>query len=53
MLIYINTVGSATTNDATTKSEENYRPTQRPRAYDVSGLPALNRASVIIFFYRL
>jgi hypothetical protein len=33
----------------TTNAEEYYRPTQHARAHDVSGLPALNRASVIIF----
>ena len=39
----------ATTNtDATTNAKEYYRPTQHPRANDVSGLPALIRASVIL-----
>jgi len=31
--------------DATTNAEEYYRPTQRARAHDVSGLTALIRAS--------
>ena len=31
------------------KAEEYYRPTKRARAHDVSGLPALIRASVITF----
>ena len=30
-------------------AEEYYRPTQHARAHDMSGLPALIRASVIIF----
>jgi len=40
----------ATTNtDATTNAEEYYRPTWHARAHDVSGLPALIRAPVIVF----
>ena len=35
--------------DATADTEEYYQPTQRVRALDVSGLPALIRVSVIIF----
>jgi hypothetical protein len=35
--------------DATTNAEEYYRPTWHARAHDVSGLPALIRASVITF----
>jgi len=35
--------------DAKTNAEEYYRPTYHARAHDVSGLPALIRASVIIF----
>ena len=35
--------------DAATKSEEYYRLTQHARAHDVSGLPVMIRASVIIF----
>jgi hypothetical protein len=38
-----------TNTDATTNAEEYYLPTQQYRAHDVSGLPALNRASVITF----
>ena len=33
--------------DATANAEEYYRPTQRARMRDVSGLPAMIRASVI------
>ena len=40
----------ATTNtDATSNAEEYYRPTQHSRAHDVSDLPALIGASVIVF----
>ena len=39
--------------DATTNAEEYYRLTQHARAYDVSGLPALIRASAIHLCYRL
>jgi len=46
---YQYTVGYATTDDATTNAEECYRSTKHARAHDVSGLPALIRASVINF----
>jgi hypothetical protein len=35
--------------DATTNADEYYRPAEHTRAHDVSGLPALIRASVVIF----
>jgi len=44
------TTNDDTTNtDATTNAEEYYRPTYHARARDMTGLPALIRASVVIF----
>jgi hypothetical protein len=40
---------AATNTDAITNEEEYYRPKWHACAHDVSGLPALIRASVIVF----
>ena len=40
-------------HDATTNAEEYYRPTQHARAHDVSGLPALIRAAVIVIVCKV
>jgi hypothetical protein len=37
--------------DAITNVEEYHQPTQHMHAHDMSGLPALIRASVIIFVF--
>jgi hypothetical protein len=39
---------ATTSADTTTNAEEHYRPTEHAHAHDVSGLPAVIRASVII-----
>jgi len=47
--IYQENQDATTNTDATTQANEYYRPMYHACAHDVSGLPALIRASVIIF----